>query len=117
GGPLPGRGSARAGGPGRAVLPDLARVNVTVVGVDAEPRLGRVRAALGVRAGATPVRVRHGLEELGRGRPGRLEGAERGLPRALLVSEVPGVLRLVVSLDDRVILDEEPPEPDPGDRL
>src|SRR5262245_5409142 len=44
------RTSAGPRRPAGAVLADLLRVDVAVVGVDAEPRLGGVRAALGVRS-------------------------------------------------------------------
>src|SRR6185436_1681888 len=116
-GPPPLAGSALPSGPAGAVLTDLVGVDVTVVRVDAEPLRRRVGAALRVRARPSPVGLGHGVEELGRGGPGRLERLERRLPRAVLVSEEPRVLGLVVALDDGVVLDQEAPEPDAGDRL
>src|SRR4029079_9111391 len=104
-------------GPAGAVLTDLIGVDVAVVRVDAEPLRRRVGAALRVRARPRRVGLGHGGEELGRGGPGRLERLERRLPRAILVSEEPRVLGLVVALDDGGVLDQETTEADAAARL
>jgi len=70
-----------------------------------------------VDAGAPPVRLGQRIEELGGRRPRRLEGLERWLHGPLLVAEGAGVLRLVVALDEGLVLDQQAAEADARDRL
>src|SRR5262245_31817199 len=103
--------------PALPVPADLRGVVVGMGGVDLEEALGRVGAQLTVDAGPLPVGVRHDVHDLAGGGPGGLERLEARLHRPVLVAEPPRVLFLVVALDHRLVLGQEPPQPDGRDRL
>jgi len=63
-----------------------------------------------VRSGASPILLFEALEQLGRGGPNSAEHGQRGLDRPVVVQPA-CALRLVVALDDRVVLGEELPHP------
>src|SRR5262249_29953679 len=96
---------------------DLIGVSVRVRGVSLQPIFGRVPPALGVRAFAQPVFLGHSFEQLRGGRPRGAERFERGRDVALVVPEPRRVQILVITLDDRIVLCQQPPQPDRAGHL
>src|ERR1700682_3342918 len=84
-----------------------------VSGVNREPVLGGVWAALGVRARALPVLSCHPLEELRRRFARPTHGFERWLD-GTVGGQLAGVSLLVVSVDDRLVLGQQAADPDRG---
>src|SRR5215510_2529486 len=88
-----------------------------VRGVNPQPVFGRVPPALGVRAFAPPLFFGHSLKQLRRGRPRGAERFERGRDVALVVPEPRRVQILVITLDDRIVFGQQPPQPDRAGHL
>src|SRR5436309_8040193 len=96
---------------------DLSGVVVGVHRVDVEPGLGGVEAVLGVPAGPLPVLVGHRAQDLTRGGPDGAELLECRGQVAQVVAQDDGIDVLVVAVDDRKLLGEQPPQAEGRDRL
>src|SRR5262245_60800999 len=88
-----------------------------VRGVNPQPIFGRVPPALGVRSFAPPFFFGHPFDQL---RGARSRGAERFEGGSDVASVIPKPQRkqiLVVSLDDRIVFDQQPPQSDRAGHL
>src|SRR6266511_4573356 len=95
---------------------DLRGVVVRVRCVDAKPVLGAVGAAYRVRADDLPIVVGHSLEELFGCLARPAHRFERGLDWTVCRQSLSKSF-LVVAMDHRLGLDEEPPDPERGHHL
>src|SRR4029453_12541199 len=91
---------------------DLIGVVMGVGRVDLEPRLDAVGTALGVRPTSRPLLLGEPVEDVARRPPGGGNRLQRRLDRAVPVEEALSVLLLVVALDRRRVLGDQPPKPD-----
>ena len=94
----------------RAGAFDLRGVVVRVARVDLQPLLDAVRAVLRVRAHPGPVRRLQTIQKFRRRLARVAEHLERRVDRPVVV-EPPGEFLLVVRVDHRLILGEQPAEP------
>src|SRR5215204_2771167 len=91
---------------------DLTRVVMGVGRVDLEPRLHAVAAALRVRPTPRPLIFVEPVEDVGGRPPRRGDRLDRRLDRALGVEQALRVLLLIVTVDRRLLLGDQPTGPD-----
>lgn len=97
--------------------PDLFGVVVAVVGIDFEPIVERVGAALGVPAVAVPVFGAEAVQDGDGAFAGSAEGEKRGLDRARIVEQVVRVEDLVVAVKDGDVFGNQFAEAEGGGHL
>src|SRR5262245_1091356 len=86
-------------------------------GVNQQPIFSRVPPALCVRSFAPPVFFGHPFEQLRGGRPRCAEGFESRRDVAFVVPKARRKQILVVSMDDRIVFDQQPPQSDRAGHL
>src|SRR5438309_4389340 len=95
---------------------DLVGVLVTVRGVDPQPILGSVTAALAMGPDDAPVSFRHAVEQLCAGLTGPAHRLEGGLDGPV-TGQALGETLLVIAVEDRLRFGEKAPDADRGHHL